>query len=129
MIWGILPYFGEIFIQKSEERALPLNRIELFRLDRQAAAQRVPAANSFHDFQASVSDAWDIDEPITPTSAAGGASVHHQEANHVAPKRSQVGNKPTKVCVCVLRVERVLRVLTLLEKSKMTTRRVRVRKF
>lgn len=27
------------------------------------------AAHSFQDFQESVSDAWDIEEPITPTSA------------------------------------------------------------
>jgi len=80
-------------------------------------APRSAAAHTFHDFQASVSDAWDIDEPLTPGPGGGGQDggpqgplqqqsvqsitpVHTQNASYQvqaarrSPNRQNVGSRP-----------------------------------
>lgn len=83
------------------------------------SAARVPGSSvartgsSFQSFQASVSDAWDIEEPLTPTVGSGTpvsqdgtknvpppnlTPVHTQQINHHAtrrsPGRTTVGSRP-----------------------------------
>lgn len=80
-------------------------------------APRSAAAHTFHDFQASVSDAWDIEEPLTPGPGGGGQAggpqgplqqqsaqsitpVHTQNASYQvqasrrSPNRQNVGSRP-----------------------------------
>jgi len=58
-------------------------------------APRSAAAHTFHDFQASVSDAWDIEEPLTPGPGGGGQDggpqgpLQHQSAQSITPVHTQ----------------------------------------
>ena len=60
-------------------------------------APRSAAAHTFHDFQASVSDAWDIEEPLTPGPGGGGQAggpqgpLQQQSAQSITPVHTQVG--------------------------------------
>jgi len=74
-------------------------------------SSNVPA-HTFHDFQASVSDAWDIEEPLTPITSGPSsqqptpsnlATVHTQSVSHAIPPRQsplrQTPRTPTNALV------------------------------
>jgi len=63
------------------------------------------AAHSFQNFQESISDAWDIDEPVTPgpvTAAAPppvvveGLGLQGNQNNHITPIHNQIVPKPLR---------------------------------
>jgi len=55
------------------------------------------AAHTFQDFQASVSDAWDIDEPLTPGPCAGGQGGPAQAVPGCGPHQQQLPQSITPV--------------------------------
>ena len=63
----------------------------------QVQAPRSAAAHTFQDFQASVSDAWDIEEPLTPGACVGGQGVPTQAVPGSGPHNSQSSQSITPV--------------------------------